>query len=94
MKVKCKKHRGVRPYTLVYLLLIVLTLVTWRVGEIGLSGLHISLLVLGIALFKGHLIGDWFMGLRGLSGPWRWVVLIWLFVPGVLITWAFAQAAG
>ena len=29
------------------------------------------------------------MGLHGLRGPWRWVILIWLLLIGVLITTAF-----
>lgn len=40
------------------------------------------------ALFKGQLIGDWFMGLRGVRGIWRWVIITWLFVFGGLITLA------
>jgi hypothetical protein len=76
----------------VYAILVVLTLVTWRIGVSGAAGLPLSLLVLGFALFKGQLVGDWFMGLRGLRGAWRWVVLVWLFVPGVLITTAFVLA--
>ena len=42
-----------------------------------------------LALLKGHLVGDWFMGLCGLRGPWRWVVAIWLLLPGLLIALAF-----
>ncbi len=88
------QRRWVRPCTVVYIVLIALTLVTWRVGTAEMSGSKVSLLVLGIALFKGHLIGDWFMGLRGLRSAWRWVVPVWLLVPGGLITWAFIRANG
>lgn len=80
----------VRPCTFVYLALVGLTLVTWGIGQAGGHGLAVALSVLGLALFKGHLVGDWFMGLRGLRGIWRWVVIIWLFVPGGLIAVAFA----
>jgi hypothetical protein len=66
-----------------------LTGVTWGIGRAGLGGLEFSLLVLGIALLKGHLIGDWFMGLRHVRGIWRWVIAIWLLIPGGLITSAF-----
>ena len=59
----------IRPCTLVYLLLVGLTVVTWAIGRAGLSGLWVALLVLGFALLKGQLVGDWFMGLRGLRGP-------------------------
>ena len=78
-----------RPCTRVYLVLIILTFATYLVGELGLSGLTAALLVLAGALVKGHLVGDFFMGLHGLRGPWRWVILIWLLLIGVLITTAF-----
>jgi len=77
---------------LVYALLVLLTLVTWGIGRVGLGGLPVALLVLGFALLKGHLIGDWFMGLHGVRGIWRWVVVIWLVIPGGLITLAFVLA--
>ncbi len=78
-----------RPCTWVYLTLIALTFTTFAVGVLGLSGLSFALLVLGIALVKGQLVGDFFMGLHGLRGPWRWVILIWLTLIGGLITLAF-----
>jgi hypothetical protein len=86
--------RRIRPCTLIYLLLVGLTLLSWMVGAAGLHGLGASLLVLGVALIKGQLVGDWFMGLRRVRGPWRWAVAIWLFVPGVLVGTAFTLAAG
>lgn len=82
-----------RPCTWVYLVLIALTFTTYAVGELGLGGLSFALLVLGIALVKGHLVGDFFMGLHGLRGPWRWVILIWLTQLGGLITLAFTRTA-
>lgn len=82
-----------RPCTWVYLVLIALTFTTYAVGELGLGGLPLALLVLGIALVKGHLVGDFFMGLHGLRGPWRWVIIIWLTLLGGLITLAFTRTA-
>jgi hypothetical protein len=79
-----------RPCTRVYVILIALTFATYAVGELGLSGQTASLLVLASALFKGHLVGDFFMGLHGLRGPWRWVILIWLTLIGGLISLAFS----
>ena len=81
--------RLIRPCTLAYLVLMLLTVATWAVGTAGLGGLPVSLLVLAVALLKGHLIGDWFMGLRSVRGIWRWVVAIWLLIPGGLISIAF-----
>lgn len=87
-----RKSTLIRPCTLVYLILLTLTFTTWYIGISGMSGIGISLAVLGIALFKGQMIGDYFMGLKAVSGFWRWVVFIWLFVPGGLITIAFLNA--
>jgi cytochrome c oxidase subunit IV len=87
---------AMRPCTRVYLLLVVLTVLTFAVGYFDLlSGnraLFLSLLVLGFALFKGQLIGDFFMGLKGVRGPWRFVIFLWLLIPGTLITIAFTLA--
>ncbi|MCB1786366.1 MAG: cytochrome C oxidase subunit IV family protein [Chromatiaceae bacterium] len=82
-------RRLIRPCTAVYAVLVVLTCITWGIGRAGLGGLGLALMVLAFALFKGHLLADWFMGLRGLRGVWRWVVVIWLVIPGALITLAF-----
>jgi cytochrome c oxidase subunit IV len=83
----------IRPCTRIWLLLVLLSVVTFVVGELGATGLAPSLLVLGFAMLKGQLIGDFYMGLRWVSGFWRWAVVIWLLVPGGLITTAFVMAA-
>ena len=70
-----------------------LTLVTFAIGAAGLGGLTLSLSVLGLALLKGQMVGDWFMGLKTVRGPWRWVIALWLLVPGALIGVAFILAA-
>lgn len=76
----------------VYLLLLILTTVTLGVGHACAGGLGVSLAVLGLALLKGQLIGDYFMGLKGIRGPWRWVISLWLLLAGALIASAFAMS--
>jgi hypothetical protein len=83
---------GLRPCTWVYLLLILLSCSTYLIGRWDFSGLGISLLVLLLALLKGQLVGNYFMGLGSVRGWWRWPVFIWLFVPGSLIGAAFILA--
>ena len=83
----------IRPCTWIFLLLMGLTFVTWFIGVKQFSGLQISLTVLGIALLKGQLIGYYFMGLKQVSGIWRWVISIWLLLVGSLITYAFNISA-
>jgi len=89
-----QKHQcyRIKPCTVVYLLIMTLTVVTWAIGKTGFSGLTVSLLVLLFALLKGLLIGDYFMGLKGIEGWWRWPVIIWLVLPGSLIAIAFTTA--
>lgn len=73
--------------------MLLLSCITFMAGESAANGLAISLAVLGVALLKGHLLGDHFMGLAKVRGVWRWVVLIWLVIPALLIGTAFALAA-
>jgi len=84
-----KPFLGILPSTWVFGILIALTFITYSIGEEGLGGLELSLLVLGIAIIKGHLVGSYFMGLGKLRGPWRWPVSVWLIIPGGLIATAF-----
>ena len=73
--------------------MLLLTTLTFLVGEQGYGGLAISLIVLVFALLKGHLVGAWFMGLNQVRGIWRWPVTLWLLVPGSLISTAFILAS-
>ncbi|RTZ74368.1 MAG: O-succinylhomoserine sulfhydrylase [Gammaproteobacteria bacterium] len=83
------KKMFLRPCTWVYLFLLSLTFVTWFIGVNNLSGRAFAFTVLGFALIKGQLIGDYFMGLKQVAGPWRWVIFVWLLLIGSLITAAF-----
>ena len=85
--------KGKRAATIVYVALIAFTFITFFIGESGTSSLTISLFVLALALIKGELVGAYFMGLAGIRGLWRLPVLIWLFIPGSLITIAFYLSA-
>jgi len=85
-------RQWVRACTVVYAIMLLLTFATWTAGKLGLQGLPVALLVLFMALLKGQLIGDWFMDLRGRAGIWRWIVVLWLLIPGTLVSWAFWMA--
>jgi len=84
-----KPFLGMLPSTWVFGILVVLTFVTFFLGEKGIGGLEVALFVLGIAMIKGHLVGAYFMGLGKLRGLWRWPVSVWLIIPGSLIATAF-----
>jgi hypothetical protein len=83
---------AIRPCTIVYLVMMSMTLFTWYVGISGYSGLLVSLLVLGLSLIKGQLIGDYYMGLKWVNSAWRWLIAGWLLLPGILISLAFYSA--
>jgi len=86
-------HRyPLRPCTIIYILLVTMTLVTWQICRMEMSGLEIALLVLLFALIKGVLIGDYYMALRGIRSLWRWTIMIWLLITGAMITLAFVSA--
>lgn len=83
-------HRiSLRPCTLVYLILIAITVFTWLIGVSAVGGVFLSWLVLMLALVKGHLIGDYYMGLKWVKGGWRWLVTIWLILPGASVSLFF-----
>jgi hypothetical protein len=83
------KKLFLRPCTWVYGFLLALTFITWFIGINNFSGPAFAFMVLGFALLKGQLIGDYFMGLKQVAGPWRWVIFLWLLIVGALLTTAF-----
>ena len=83
---------GIRACTWVWLIMMTLTLITYMIGAAGVGGLGWSLAVLGFALVKGQMVGQYFMGLKQVRGFWRWPVTLWLAIPGALIGVAFALA--
>lgn len=88
-----QKRYALRPCTMLYSVLVAMTVITWQISRMGMSGLEIALTVLGCAIIKGALIGDYFMALRGIGNLWRWTIIIWLLVTGGLIALAFMSAA-
>lgn len=81
------------PANITYVVMIMFTFITFYAGESGMEGLGLSLAVLGVALVKGHLLGDHFMGLAKARGFWRWIVVVWLLFPAMMIGTAFVLAA-
>jgi len=83
---------GLRACTWVWIMMMLLSLATYIIGQQGLSGLRIALLVLAFALLKGQLVSTYFMGLGQVRGLWRWPVTLWLVILGSLISTAFILA--
>lgn len=78
-----------RPCTRIWLLMLALTFITWAVAHLGLSGEKLMFGVLAIALFKGQLVADHFMGLRRVRGFWRYLLWGYLLILGAALTGAF-----
>lgn len=78
-----------RPCTRTWLLMLALTFVTYAVARLGLSGNALMFGVLAIALFKGQLVVDRFMGLRRVRGFWRPLLTIYLLSLGTALAGAF-----
>lgn len=79
----------IRSCTIIWMLLLALTLLTYVLGVRGGSGQGMVLLVLGIAVLKAQLVADYFMGLRKVAGFWRPLIAGYLAVLVVGIALAF-----
>ncbi len=71
--------------TLLWLLLVAATLLTWSIGEKNAAGMGILALLALISLAKGCVIILDFMALRHAPLLWRiivvgWMVLVWLLI--------------
>ncbi|ACT47962.1 conserved hypothetical protein [Methylotenera mobilis JLW8] len=73
----------------IWLALVALTIVTYFIGEEVTAGKAIMLSVLVIALIKGQLIANYFMGLRQVSWLWRGIILGYFVVVGVMVAIAY-----
>lgn len=69
----------IKTATYQWLMLLVLTAISFILAETGYSGDKVLLPVLLATLIKGSLVIDRFMALRQVTGPWRVIVLAWLF---------------
>lgn len=83
-----------RPCTGFWLLLVALSLVTYLAAELGLQGEALVLGVLVLAIIKGQLVADWFMGLRHVGSFWRPLLTGYLFIVGSFIAAAFLLPQG
>jgi cytochrome c oxidase subunit IV len=79
----------VRPCTLVWLILILLTVFAFMVGELELGGITIVSTILVSTLIKGQLVVDYFMGLHRVRWRWRIIMYSWLLLVMGLIGFAY-----
>ena len=82
-----------RQLNTVWAILLVATLATWTIGEVGehlgIAGPPAMLTLLAVSFVKGRLVVLDFMGLRGVKFFWRGLVIGWLLLVSALIAIAY-----
>lgn len=79
----------IRPCTLVWIILLLLTGVTFYISRMEATGLGIVLFVLVLTLIKSQMVADYFMGLKPVRLLWRGIVFGYLLVVCSLIGVAY-----
>ena len=78
----------VYQYSLLWFLMVVLTLVSFIFAKAGYEGIYFVVFVLVAAVIKGQIIIEFFMQLKWSALLWRLIVTLWLaivlFVIGIL----------
>jgi len=79
--------------TFAWLALLLVTAANFAVGSLGWGGTSVVGAVLVATFIKGHVLVDWFMGLRGVSWRWRGVLTGYLAVVLGAIALAYSLGA-
>ncbi|MDP2248408.1 MAG: cytochrome C oxidase subunit IV family protein [Nitrosomonadales bacterium] len=78
-----------RFHSAIWLILVVLTLLTYGIGETVMASWQVMLGLLFIAILKGQMVANYFMGLRHVA-PWlRAIVLFYFLLIGGFIALAY-----
>jgi caa(3)-type oxidase subunit IV len=75
--------------TVIWLVLVVLTITTFSLGEVGMSGKGVMLTILAITMIKSQLVANYFMGLRKTRLLWRAIMFGYFVIVGSLIALAY-----
>ena len=78
--------------TVIWLVLITLTVITYSLGEACMSGKYIMLTLLAITMIKSQLVANYFMGLRKTKLLWRAIMFGYFIIVGGLIALAYLIA--
>jgi len=76
-------------FTVIWLVLAVLTIMTFSLGEAGVAGKGVMLTLLAITMIKSQLVANYFMGLRRTKVLWRAIMFGYFAIVGGLITVAY-----
>lgn len=78
--------------TFIWLVLITLTIMTFSLGEAGMSGKGVMLTLLAITMIKSQLVANYFMGLTKAKFLWRAIMFGYFVIVGSLIALAYLIA--
>lgn len=73
----------------IWLILVVLTTMSFSLGEAGMSGKGVMLSLLAIAMIKSQLVANYFMGFRRTRLLWRAIMFGYFVIVGGLIAVAY-----
>jgi cytochrome c oxidase subunit IV len=79
----------IRPCTLIWLVLLALTGLTYFVGKSGVTGMAVVSFVLLTTLFKSQMVVDYFMGLKHVRPFWRGLLFGYLLLVCSMIGLAY-----
>jgi len=85
------QRRWIRPCTLVWLILVALTLLAFAVGKLELTGSTVVALILASTFIKAQLVTDYFMGLKFARPLWRILTTAWIVIVcvGIGLAWSW-----
>lgn len=75
--------------TVIWLILVALTIATFSIGEAGMAGENAMLALLAISMVKSQMVANYFMGLRQTRLLWRGIMLGYFVIVGGLIALAY-----
>jgi len=78
-----------RTLEYIWILLIILTIFAYLLGYLKLISTSLVGILLLTTFIKGALVSDYFMGLKSVSGKYRFMPIIWLSVVITLISIAY-----
>jgi len=79
--------------TVIWLILVVLTVATYSIDLLGMSRKLTMLMILAITLLKSQMVANFFMGLSKTKTLWRGIMLGYFLIVGGLIALAYFHAS-
>lgn len=76
-------------FTIIWLVLVGLTIMTFSLGEAGMSGKGVMFTLLAITMVKSQLVANYFMSLRRTKLLWRAIMFGYFAIVGGLIAVAY-----